>query len=70
MFVSVLLSFMSVHHISACAGGKRCGFSTTGVTDGCELSRGCSESNLGPLEEQPALLIVEISFQPLIKRHF
>lgn len=33
------------------------------LTDGCELSRGCWDSNLGPLEKQPALFIAEPSFQ-------
>jgi hypothetical protein len=28
----------------------------TGVTDNCELSCGCWDLNLGPLEEQPVLL--------------
>jgi hypothetical protein len=35
----------------------------TGVTTDCEPSRGCWESNLGPLEEQPGLLITEPSLQ-------
>jgi len=34
--------------------------SGTGVTDGSELSRGCWEWNLGPLEEQPVLTTAEI----------
>lgn len=32
-------------------------------TDCCELPCGCSESNLGLLEEQPVLLMVEPSLQ-------
>lgn len=27
-----------------------------GVTNSCELPRGCQESNPGPLQEQPVLL--------------
>jgi hypothetical protein len=36
----------------------------TGVTDSCELPSGCWELNLGPLGEQPVLLVTEPSFQP------
>ena len=36
----------------------------TGATNGCELPRGCWESNPGPLEEQPVLLTIEQSPQP------
>lgn len=32
----------------------------TGVIDTCELSCGCSEVNLGPLEEKQMLLTTEI----------
>lgn len=73
MYVSILLSFISVHHMGAqCMNSleKSIGFPTSGVTDSCELSRGCLESNLGPLEEQPGLLTDEPSVQLLIKRHF
>ena len=39
-----------------------------GVTDSCELSCGCWELNLGPLEEQPVLLTIEPSLiEPLGK---
>jgi hypothetical protein len=33
------------------------------LTDGCELSCGCWEANLSPLEKQPALSVAEPSFQ-------
>jgi hypothetical protein len=36
----------------------------TGVIDNYELSCGCWELNLSPLEEQPALLTTEPSLQP------
>ena len=36
----------------------------TGVTEGCELPCGCSELNLGPLEEQPVLLTDKPTFYP------
>jgi hypothetical protein len=44
-------------------GGIR--FPGTGVTDGCELSFGCWESNLDPLEEQPVPLTAEPSLHLL-----
>lgn len=34
----------------------------TGVTSGCESLHGCWEANLGPLQEQQALLTAEPSF--------
>jgi hypothetical protein len=37
------------------------------ITDGCEPPCGCWESNLGPLEEHPVLLVSEPSLQPLKK---
>jgi hypothetical protein len=37
----------------------------TGVTDSCELLCRCWESNLGPLEEQPVLLVSEPSLRVL-----
>jgi hypothetical protein len=36
-----------------------------GVIDSYELPRGCWELNLGPLKEQPVLLMAEPSFQTL-----
>jgi hypothetical protein len=35
------------------------GFIVNGVIGGCELSPGCWESNMGPLEEQTVLLTAE-----------
>ena len=45
--------------------GKGIGSSTTGVTDSCEPSCGCWESNLGPLEKQPVLLAAVSPGPPL-----
>lgn len=36
------------------------------LTDSWELTRGCWELNLEPLQEQPALLTVEPALQPLV----
>ena len=52
MSISVFL------HVSLC---KSVGYPETGVTDSCELSYGCWELNLGPLEEQLVLLTAEPS---------
>jgi hypothetical protein len=41
------------------------GFLSTRVMVGYELPRGCQESNLSPLEEQPVLLTAEPSLQAL-----
>jgi hypothetical protein len=41
-----------------------------GVIDNCELPCGCWELNLGPLEEQPVLLIAELSLQPVFRSDF
>ena len=41
-------------------------FLETVVMDSCELSCGCWELNLGPLEEQPGLLTSEPSLQPFL----
>ena len=50
-------------HVCLCEGGSP----GTGVTDSCELPCWCWELNLGPLEEQPGLLIAELPLQlPLI----
>ena len=37
------------------------------VTDGCELTYGCWDSNPSPVEKQPVLLTAEPSLQPLSK---
>ena len=42
---------------------KGIGFPGTGVTDGREPPCGCWGLNLGPLEEQPVLLIAEPPLQ-------
>lgn len=36
----------------------------TGVTNVCELPCGCSEANLGPLQEQPVIWTAESCFYP------
>ena len=46
----VFCQFVCVSCVSSALGGSR-----AGVTDGYELSCGCWEWNLGPLEEQPVL---------------
>ena len=38
-------------------------FPGTGVTDSCEMTYGCWELNLGPLEEQLVFLTVEPPLQ-------
>lgn len=43
---------------------KRVPDSWNWFTDSCELTYGFLEWNLGPLEEQPGLLISEPSLQP------
>ena len=40
------------------------GFPGTGVPDSCELSCGCWELNLSPLEKQSVFLTSEPSLQP------
>ena len=35
-----------------------CNLCMSGMTDGCKLPHGCWELNLGPLEEQPVLLMI------------
>ena len=57
---------MSVHHVFAAPTEARRGHQIlwSGIMDGCELLYGCWELNLGFLEEQPVLLISELSLQP------
>ena len=43
------------------------GFPGPGALIVCELSRGCEDPNLGPLEEQTVILIVQSPLQPLQK---
>lgn len=47
-------------HVHLCKGAASPGI---GVSDSCELSCGCWELNLKPLEEQPELVIAEPSLQ-------
>ena len=51
-----------------CSGGGQkeggVGSPGTGIPDGCELSCGCWELNLGFLKAQPVLLPIEPSLQP------
>lgn len=46
-------------------GQKNIRYPGTGVTDGFKLPCEYWELNLGPLKEQPVLLTIEPSFQPL-----
>lgn len=46
---------------------RGCGSPGTRVIDSCESPRGCWESNLCPMEEQPMLLTTESSLQPLLR---
>ena len=67
MCMNVLPAYMSVH--SMCAWGRQepekgVGSLGSRVTAGCELSCGCWESNLGPLEKQPVCSSTEPSLQP------
>ena len=52
---------MYLYHMHAVPTEVRKGsFSSgTGVTEGCELPRGCQGSNLGPLEEHPVFIMAE-----------
>lgn len=47
-----------------CPWEKGIGSPGTEVTGGCELPRGCQESNLGPLGEHPMFLTTEPLLQP------
>jgi hypothetical protein len=49
-------------HVCLC---KSVRFLGTGVADSCELSNGCGELNLGPLEEQTVIVTTEPSLRPL-----
>ena len=48
-----------------------CNLCMSGMTDGCKLPHGCWELNLGPLEEQPVLLMInsETHTHPEDKAH-
>lgn len=43
---------------------KRMKFSGIRITDSCEVSHGCWNSNLGPLEKYQVLLTAESSLRP------
>lgn len=67
MYILVLLTCLYLYHLSAWYPwklGEGVGPSGTGVTDGYEPPCGCWELNLGPLEEQPVLVTIELSHQP------
>lgn len=53
----VLLACMPVHHIHGVPVGSLKEFPGTGVTNGWALPCGGWESDLGPLEKQPALAL-------------
>ena len=62
LFILILCALVFCLNVQLCEGVVAAG---TGVTDNCKLPCGCWELNSGPLEEQPMLLTVESSFQPL-----
>ena len=53
MLVPVFKKDLFLFHVYECL--LACMSLGTGVTTGCDPPRGCWESNLGPLEEQPVL---------------
>lgn len=58
---------MSVHHMHAwylCKTEEGSGFPKTEISDSDELPCGLWELNLGPLQEQPMILTVELPLQP------
>ena len=59
----MIFSKKNLHALVFCQGFM---FPGTGVTNSCELSCGCWELNLGPLEEQSVLLTAESSLQLLL----
>lgn len=68
MFVSVLLTYLSVHHMHSwwlqrLNEGDR---SPSEIRDRSKLSCGCWGPNLGPLQEELALLTAESSLRPLL----
>ena len=60
-FISCALVFCP--HECLCKG---VGSPGTVITESCEQPCRCWESNVGPLEEQPVLLITKPSLRPLI----
>lgn len=57
------MPYKSVHHVQTVSRRpeKDTGSHGTGITDGCKLTCGCWELNLGHLQEQPVLLSAEPS---------
>ena len=66
MYMGVLLTCMCTMYMSGAHQGQKRVLThpKTGVTAGCEPTRGCWELNLGLLEEQPVLLIAKPSPAP------
>jgi hypothetical protein len=54
---------MSVYPVYVC--GPENGIGSPGIKEKCELPLRCWDANLGPLEEQPALLTDKLSPQVL-----
>ena len=61
LFILFLSALVFCLHMCLCEGARS---SWTRVTNSCELPYGCWELNLGPLEEQPVLFLIELSLQP------
>lgn len=64
MGMSSLPSCMYVHYVCACHPQRLkedTGFLRTGITDGCDLSHGCWEIDLDPLQEQHVYLTTNLS---------
>lgn len=60
MYVSVFLPYVYAFHIQDWyTSEKSIRFTWFGVTECCELSRGCWKPNLGPLQEQLLLLTIK-----------
>lgn len=62
IYIDVLLACIKSTTFMQCYRGQK-GVSNsskvmgTGATDSCELPHGCREGNLGPLEEQPVMIL-------------
>ena len=54
-------TYLILFYVHWCEGVTSFG---TGATDNCELPCGCQESNLDPLELQPAFVTAEPSPEP------
>lgn len=65
MGISVLLVFVCIYHMyGSCRPKEGVVSPVTGVMNNCEPPCRCWQSNLGPLEEQPVVLITEPFLQP------